>query len=128
MLFFVNVQKKSAVTSQRAIGLLVRPQIRCYHCINYRCRMPPKMASTPGIEPGIFRSVGGRLIHWAMRNEAAGRYFLWDGTFSIFSHIYTYETSMWSPSTVVHALLLRSVATKEHMLLYAGRYNSMWTC
>ncbi len=27
-------------------------------------------ASTPGIEPGIFRSVGGRLIHWAMRNEA----------------------------------------------------------
>ena len=26
--------------------------------------------STPGIEPGIFRSVGGRLIHWAMRNEA----------------------------------------------------------
>ncbi len=27
-------------------------------------------ASTPGIEPGIFRSVGGRLIRWAMRNEA----------------------------------------------------------
>jgi len=26
--------------------------------------------STPGIEPGIFRSVGGRLIHWAMWNEA----------------------------------------------------------
>jgi hypothetical protein len=30
--------------------------------------------STPGIEPGIFRSVGGRLIHWAMRNEAQEDY------------------------------------------------------
>ena len=34
-------------------------------------KIPTKSgASTPGIEPGIFRSVGGRLIHWAMRNEA----------------------------------------------------------
>ena len=33
-------------------------------------RAMQKRTSTPGIEPGIFRSVGGRLIHWAMRNEA----------------------------------------------------------
>ncbi len=39
--------------------------------------MAKEQASTPGIEPGIFRSVGGRLIHWAMRNEAQEDCHVW---------------------------------------------------
>ena len=38
------------------------------------CAAAKWWTSTPGIEPGIFRSVGGRLIHWAMRNEAQEDY------------------------------------------------------
>ena len=39
--------------------------------------MAKEQASTPGIEPGIFRSVGGRLIHWAMPNDAQEDCLMW---------------------------------------------------
>ena len=66
-------------------------------------RMQKVYSSTPGIEPGIFRSVGGRLIHWAMRNEAQEDFVVWDAR-CLFSSIQTLATGI--PYCATAAMLL----------------------
>ena len=78
-------------------------------------------ASTPGIEPGIFRSVGGRHIHWAMRNEAQEDCHVWCVGFPITSHHSLLEQviSSWlmrlPPVMHVrhHSVVIRKDITKE---------------
>jgi len=54
--------------------------------MNWSSGLTKQQASTPGIEPGIFRSVGGRLIHWAMRNSAQEDCHVWCVSYLISSN------------------------------------------
>jgi len=83
--------------------------------------MAKVQASTPGIEPGIFRSVGGRLIHWAMRNEAQEDFHVWSDSCSISSKYNLIEqvtgSRLMRPHPVMHvrhhSFFARKDITKE---------------